>query len=459
LINNLTEGQVIKMWQQLLLNRRELTTEEGEPIRIIYPGRSNDDQGADFRDAIIATKRGLIKGDIEVHVKSSYWRAHRHHQNPAYNWVILHVVMWHNHKAATTLQNGKSIPTLALDQYLTDKTSQWLNPAPETALTIPCFEAAHGLDTGIIAEFLDGAGEERFLAKANRFQADIAQIGASQSLYQGIMGALGYAKNKLPFLELARRLPLQLLESITQGKILDEERLAWQQALLLGTAGLLPSQRSNWHEETKLDDKWIDKLERLWVSGHHPESMADSAWHLFKVRPNNFPVRRLVAMSHLILRYQGKGILEEVVNMITEAPLIKGHHRLVDGLLVTTEGYWANHFDFGSDGRLKARSLLGRRRAADIAVNVLLPFTFAWSKFASQPELEQKSLDLYHSFPKLVDNTVERHMSNQLGLNGSLVNSAQRQQGLIHIYNTLCTQGKCYCCPLGQLKTRNHIQI
>ena len=460
LINNLPESQVIKMWQQLLLNTTELTTEGGEPIRIIYPGRSNDDQGADFRDAIIATKGGLIKGDIEVHVKSSDWRAHRHHQNPVYNWVILHVVMWHNTKAATTLQDGRSIPTLALHRYLTDTTSQWLNPVyPPAALNTPCFEAAHSLNTGMIAEFLERAGEERFLAKANRFQADIAQTGPSQSLYQGIMGALGYAKNKLPFLELARRLPLQVLEYMTQGKMSDEECLARQQALLLGTAGLLPSQRSNWHQENKSDDKWIDKLEKLWVSCHHTESMPDSAWHLFKVRPNNFPVRRIVAMSYLILRYQEKGIVEAVVNMIKEAPLTKGHYQLVDGLLVTTEGYWANHFDFSLDSRLKARSLLGRRRAADIAVNVLLPFTFAWGKLASQPELEQKSSALYHSFPKLVDNTVERHMSNQLGLDSSLVNSAQRQQGLIHIYNTLCSQGKCYCCPLGQLKAGHHIQI
>ena len=91
--NKLRENEVIKLWQQLLLNRRKLTTEGGEPIRIIYPGRSNDDQGADFSEAVIATRRGVIKGDIEVHVKSSGWLAHRHHQNPAYNRVILHVVM------------------------------------------------------------------------------------------------------------------------------------------------------------------------------------------------------------------------------------------------------------------------------------------------------------------------------------------------------------------------------
>lgn len=95
MINNLPESQIVKTWQHLLVHRTELTTERGEPIKIIYPGRINDEPGADFRDAVIATNRGLIKGDIEIHAKSSGWRAHRHHQNPVYNRVILHVVMWH----------------------------------------------------------------------------------------------------------------------------------------------------------------------------------------------------------------------------------------------------------------------------------------------------------------------------------------------------------------------------
>jgi hypothetical protein len=75
LINNLPESQVIKIWQRLLRYRTELTTEGGEPIKIIYPGRINDDRGADFRDAVITTSQGLIKGDIEVHVKSSGWQS------------------------------------------------------------------------------------------------------------------------------------------------------------------------------------------------------------------------------------------------------------------------------------------------------------------------------------------------------------------------------------------------
>ncbi len=95
-------------------------------------------------------------------------------------------------------------------------------------------------------------------------------------------------------------------------------------------------------------------------------------------------------------------------------------------------------------------SLLGGRRAADIVVNVLLPFAFAWGNLNSQPELARRAFGLYRFYPKLAVNALERHMSNQLGLNRSLVNSAQRQQGLIHIYKTLCSQGRCDSCPLKQ---------
>jgi len=443
--SKVSESQIVNLWRYLLLKGTELTTEDGMPIRIIYPGRINDDQGADFRDAVMATNQGLITGDIEIHIKSSDWQAHRHHQNPQYNRVILHVVMKHNSKTATNLEDGRSIPTLALDKYTEDPIRLVY---PGTGSNMPCFGYRDSLATDSIVQFLDSAGRKRFLAKAARFKANIAQVGASQSLYQGIMGALGYSKNSLPFLELARRLPLQLLESMTQGKISDEECLTQQQALLLGTAGLLPSQRHSWCQD-KLDDKWIGTLERLWTSFHPTEAMSPNSWHLFRVRPNNSPVRRLIAMSHLILRYKVKGILEEIINMVKETPLNKGHRRLEAALVVITSGYWASHFDFGSGSRIENPSLLGKSRAADIVVNVLLPFTFAWGKLNSQPELAGKSFALYHNYPKLSGNTVEQHMMRQIGLNGSLVSSAQRQQGLIKIYETLCTQGKCDCCPLG----------
>ena len=437
-MSNLMESEIIKVWQYQLLDRKGLSTEDGEPIEIIYPGRINDDQGADFRDAVIATSRGLMRGDIEVHVKSSSWRGHRHHRDVAYNRVILHVVMWHNTKIATNLQNGRKIPVLALYKYIQNPAEplpNWISFP--SALDMPCRKVARFLPPGTLVGFLDKAGEERFSAKATTFRADLAQTEASQSLYQGIMGAMGYSKNKLPFLELARRLPLGVIESMSRSSMSDEECLNHQQAILLGTAGLLPSQCQDRHQENGLGSKWVDTLEGLWASSHGADAMSADAWHLFKVRPRNSPILRLVAMSHLLIRYREKGIFKELINLVREVPVSRGYRRLEEGLLVTA---------------------LGHGRAADITVNVLLPFTFAWSQFTYQPELGSKTFDLYRCHPKLSVNSVERHMVTQLGLSNGLVNSAQRQQGLIHTYSSLCTQGRCSDCWLSQLKAGNYVQ-
>ncbi|MFC1987240.1 DUF2851 family protein [Chloroflexota bacterium] len=455
-----SESQIIRIWNHQLLDKTNFVTEEGEPIEVIYPGRINDDQGADFRDAVVATSRGLIKGDIEVHVRSSGWQEHGHHRNAVYNRVILHVAMWHNSKTATTLQNGRKIPILTLHKYIKIPVSQWFDWLCSTSiLEIPCFKIKQRLTTGNIAGLLDRAGEKRFLAKAAKFRTDLTRMGASQTLYQGIMGALGYSKNKLSMLKLAPRLPLQTLESIAQCRISDEDCLTRQQALLLGTAGLLPSQRLDGHQENELEDKWIDKLEKLWAVSRNTRAMSHDDRHLFKVRPNNSPIRRLVAMSYLVLRYRKKGILEALVNLVNEVPVRQGYRRLEKGLLVITGDYWASHLDFGSSSRLGNPTLLGSGRAADITVNMLLPFTFAWSQFTSQPELERKAFDLYCHYPKLAVNSIERHMIAQLGISSSFVSSARQQQGLIHIYNTLCTQGRCEDCSLSQLKVGQHVQV
>ena len=456
LTKNIPERVVVERWQQLT-DRADLTTTDGELIRIIYPGRKNDGRGADFRDAVIATSQGIIRGDIEVHVKSSDWQVHRHHQDPVYNRVRLHVVLWHDGKAATNLHNGKTAPILAIDKYLGDAISPGTRLVPSPA-SLPCRKTINGLASDTLAQLLDSAGEERFGDKAARFQAQLSQMEASQCLYQGIMVALGYAMNKLPMLKLASSLPLHRLQSATGDKISDQECLAQLQALLLGTAGLLPSQRYDRRRGYE-DEGWLNQLEELWAASGSPKAMSEDEWQLFKVRPNNSPPRRIAAMSYLILRYRKRGTVAEVVDIIKGTPVSRGYLRLEQGVIVTADGYWASHFDFGPDCRADNPTLLGRWRAADIAVNVLLPFALVWGKLNCQPEVERKAVDLYRGYPRLATNTLERHMMKQLRLNRSLVNSAQRQQGLIHIYNTLCSQGRCNSCQLSQPEAGHHIQV
>jgi hypothetical protein len=84
-----------------------------------------------------------------------------------------------------------------------------------------------------------------------------------------------------------------------------------------------------------------------------------------------------------------------------------------------------------------------------MAVNVILPFLYAWSGYRRQHGLLEKVLDLYRHYPGLPSNSIVRHMMGQLMLDARLVNSACRQQGLIHLYQEYCIKGKCGACVLS----------
>jgi hypothetical protein len=280
---NLSESQVLKIWQDCT-GRNDLETEEDGPVKVLYPGRINDGGGADFRDAVIQTGRGLLTGDIEIHSKSSYWRAHRHHLDPLYNRVVLHVVFRHDIKKSVILENGRTVPTLALQKTFTPGDEPILPPA----LPIPCCGSRGMKDTDILSGILDMAGEQRFQSRAAGFQTASSPEEAGQALYRAIMAALGYAKNKHAMAELACRMPLRQLESMVTPETPATECLAVFQAMLMGMAGLLPSQRVR--QPVKItDDSRVDGLERLWSATGKAVTMSETDWQFFRVRPGNFP--------------------------------------------------------------------------------------------------------------------------------------------------------------------------
>jgi hypothetical protein len=437
-----SEKQAALIWQQMV--GKELPSSEDELFSVIYPGRNNGDNGPDFRDAVIVNKSHLTKGDVEVHVKSSDWYSHEHHADAEYNNVILHVVMWHDCSSATLLQSGKPIPVLCLAKAL--RHQAYLLPHQ-----LPCSPILDHVDGQTLEKLLNAAGEERFEQKARHFQVQhsaFTALSAGQVLFRGMMRALGYAKNTKPFADLADRMPLDSLES--------REGLALKQALLLGTAGLLPSQR---RPGKFAREKEVQELEQIWQSaGKQVETMKESDWTFSHIYPNNSPVRRIVAQSYLLERYCAGKLLARILQLVKEASLPNGHQALENGLTVAGDGYWQDHFDFGvrsktnpvlNTGRIKYGALLGNSKAGEIVVNVILPFAFSWGKLADEPGLMKKAMGLYNSYPQLAENEITRHMAKQLGLEELFDFTACHQQGLIHIFRNYCREGRCIECPLA----------
>lgn len=400
-------------------------TEQGETVRVVYPGRLNDGRGADLRDAVIDTELGRFRGDIEVHVRSSDWLAHGHHLDPAYNRVILHIVFRQDGPTATQLQNGLRVPTMALAGYME-------KPSPNQGL--PCRARGH---PDQVAACLDEAGDERFQERVSRFQSEIGQGEIDQALYTAIMAALGYARNKAPCLELAQRVPISQLMALAVPAS-SEETLVRRQAALLGTAGLLPFSYLG-------KGAWPRKLIAAWADLGMSPAMSRRDWELFKVRPGNLPPRRLAGVSVLLGRFEGR-LLDGLIGEVKETPVARPG-RLREALITPAAGFWTEYLDFDVPVTGAAPALVGPSRADEIVVNVLLPF----AAVLSDPDLADKAIYLYRGYPRLPANSIERHMIPQLGIETRVISSARRQQGLLHIYHTRCAQGLCDACGLASI--------
>ena len=91
-----------------------------------------------------------------------------------------------------------------------------------------------------------------------------------------------------------------------------------------------------------------------------------------------------------------------------------------------------------------APPFIGRGRAADIAVNVALPFLHAWAKIRDDRRLEEGSVVLYRGLPNRglptqPENEITREMRRLLerGHEPVSASTARRQQGLMHVYGNM----------------------
>ena len=73
------------IWNDQLLNRQKLKTTDQEDLEIVFPGYWNFGKGPDFKSAAIKINGHLYKGDVELHVYSTDWKAHDHSSNPDYD--------------------------------------------------------------------------------------------------------------------------------------------------------------------------------------------------------------------------------------------------------------------------------------------------------------------------------------------------------------------------------------
>ncbi len=384
------ERAVAALWSRAHTLSDGLVTEDGRRLTVVYPGRPNSRAGPDFMDAVIQDASGRrIAGDVELHVDAPDWYGHRHHLDPAYNGVVLHVVLRSRGSTASRQQSGTEAPVAALPGGRPDAVAA----APSPALDLP---GPRGLE-----DLLDRAGADRFIARSDGFRAELASDTADQVLYRALMEALGYASNRKPFRRLASLVPISALSALKREPPRTRELCA--RAMLLSASGMLP--RAG--DETERRE--LRRLARLLPSGR---AMSSSQWRTFRVRPANHPLRRIEGAALLFARFAESGPASAL-------------ERLMDaggGRLLTE--------------RLTVPSLIGRGRASDMVVNVVLPFMHAYGGVRGSEAIVKRSARLYQEHPALHDNEVTTEMRRLLNAPAAAA-GAMRQQGLLHLYRRM----------------------
>jgi len=431
------------VWADSRFRPTALVSTDGEPVRVVDPGRWNLEAGPDFMDAtlIIGTGERHVQGDVEIHVRPSDWMAHGHAADSRYSRVIAHVTYFPGETAPSSLPAGAI--QLSLADRLSATTSFSFESIDVTAYPFarvretppPCATVMCAWPPEKRAAVLEAAGQQRLLQKALRM-ADRAQAsGADDLLYEELMGALGYKHNATPFRMLAQRVPLDALRSAPSP--LDAY------AILAGVSGLLPPTfASRWSDDAKrfmrsVWDSWWKQQDR-WER----RIMTADEWRRAGVRPQNHPLRRMAAAVAIF--HPAKSIAEDILHV--DAGNAEGWRRAVMEHLRPDDAteFWGQHLGLSAPKRDQPVALIGTRRLSSILSNVIVPFCAAAGKNVS---------GLLAAIPPEEENTHTRNAADVLfgrDHNPALHNtSGLRQQGLMQIFHDFCITDRTGCreCP------------
>lgn len=408
-----------------------LQTTDGHLVDVIHLGTWTHGFGPDFRGAIISIDNGVAQhGSIELHLRTRGWTDHRHHLDPRYNDVVLHVV-GRSDPVETRRADGKLVPTVVLDIQ---------------ALALPTHEVDWSLVGGavcaeqlardqpnLIRDIVGKLGDQRMTARSARIESRLIAMPPDAVLYGEILDALGYSSNREPMAAIADRLPWSVALSLSDRA---DDRFSRLCAAFLGTAGFLPLSDVE-RSLTGLEIGITQGLAADWLAiskDWRITAIPATSWALARIRPSNHPIRRLVQAA-AILAETTHGLGPQVL-----AQLRAGQdptNLLIER--VATAG----------------APSLGNDRARAITTNVLIPFAFALAGQNGDADLTDGVARVWESMPGAESNERTRRAIHQVaGEIGLKRLGARQQQGLIHLDQTLCMSRRCFECPIAAVVVR-----
>lgn len=376
------------IWENQLLTP-PFATKSGKPLEILDKGIANHESGPDFKSVKLKIGDTILHGDVELDLHSRLWKEHGHSEDPRYNNVILHVVLYSSSNYVPKTAAGREVEVFELINFLSKPLDDLIDELTTISESTPCQRFNN-------PTVLQQLGMRRVETKIMQIKARWNKEDPFSTLYYFMMEALGYEKNRNNFRTLATAVTLDKLRKFVKTN--DSDGLT---AYLLGKSNLIHWEHSDRH----------DTYLQLWHSYRELPVLSMYDWQFYKVRPTHSPVQRIKWMAQFLIQTGA-----QLDNVAVEMEAIE---QLV-------------------------RNSMGKGMYDIITFNVLLPFLYVYYDMCDD-ETRHHVLDRLKSYPPLPSNRITRYMSDKLRYHATL---ELENQGMIYLYKNWCAVGDCDHCVL-----------
>src|SRR5690554_48868 len=420
------------VWKYQHFTSRDLKSDDGRQLQVVKTGLHNQNAGPDFLHFQIRIGDTMWAGNVEIHVNASDWYNHNHHNDPAYDNVILHVVYTADKPVLD--KNGQEIPVISLKNLIDYQTYRYYKSWVKKAKFIPCEGLVDNVPNIIKMSAVQAAAVDRLQSKSEWCHDLLRTTNGNieETFYRVFCKALGLKVNAMPFEQLAIITPFSLIRKNRDS----EEEL---QALLLGQAGFL--------DEVENEDMYIAQLKSMY--GHQRNKfdlkpMPASAWKLFRLRPQNFPAVRIAQMARILSSHHA------LAQQIIELNTLDEYEKIFESSL--DKGFWLDHYTLKAKSEPIAKNL-GKTTVHLLLINAVVPFLFALASYHKSGSFQEKAVRLLEQLPAEKNQVIKKF--NDLGFDSK---NAFDSQGLIGLKKNYCELLKCLTCKVGIQILKDHGQ-
>ena len=334
----MNEDYLQRIWSQSRIPSPKLHLIDGTPLVVKHPGKHNTSHsGPDFKEACIQFDDLEFHGAIEIHVNGSDWYKHNHHEDEAYNSVVLHVVY---NNDMQVIQNGFSLPTLELKDFIDiEHFAKSFNIDPSKS-DLPCKNSLESVDP----IYWSSMKTKALIQKMNEKVHPLNKLNEKEALYRLIASVFGMGINKNAFLELAESLPWESIKQLTPLR---------RKQLILATSGCAQGDFSK-----KITDEY--------------------QWHFKGTRPGNFPSVRIPQFA-LFVAYLD---LEKLISVLTSENALTDLNTYLDDL-----------------NKSVGSPILSKTLRTHLIMNGFAPFLYWISERTRDEHYLDKAIDLLQNLP------------------------------------------------------------